>query len=360
MMKHKSMQYFAVVNNAKSPGVVNKINNTVQGAQLIGLEASSFIFPTTFTGITLFLKELKKASADVIFIRFSDLIFPIVFFLMIFLRIKRKKIIIDVPTPRSTAIKEMDITVTNPIKRYARQLLSYISWSWILFPANTIVQYADENWWFSFGLRRKTLKIGNGILIDENVKITKSVWPSHEINLIAVAQLADWHGYDRLLHAVSQYNQVNTTPYKINLKIVGEGDTFHYLKTLSDKLNLKNITFTGMLTGEALNSSFDNIHVGVASLGLFRIGLKEASVLKTREYMSRGLAVIATGSDPDFNEDCLFRLVVKNEEEINSIVDVLFSLPKKLDFINNAQVRTYAEDKLTINSKIISILNHES
>lgn len=197
--------------------------------------------------------------------------------------------------------------------------------------------------------------MGNGILIIADIPLTKSIWPSDELNLIAVAQLADWHGYDRLLKALFVVNK-QSLPYKINLTIVGDGAALALLKQLADTLQLNNVTFTGRLTGTDLDKVFEQAHIGVASLGLYRIGLAESSVLKTREYMARGLSVLAAGKDPDFDKDSPFRFEVKNADEVESIVKCLADLPIKLQEIEPHVAREYAVQNLSIESKVKDFL----
>ena len=134
--------------------------------------------------------------------------------------------------------------IKNPIKRNLRKIWNYLSSTWIFFPVNRVVQYADEDLWFSLGIKNKTIKIGNGINIDNKLQIAKENSDKKTLNLIAVAQLADWHGYDRLIKAISKLDK----DFKIRLKIVGDGYILSYLKNLTIELNLEDkITFTGSL-----------------------------------------------------------------------------------------------------------------
>lgn len=358
-MRFQSLGYFALVDVIKSPGVTHKIKNTVFAAKENGLIATENIYPTNFNGIAAFIKSLLISSDDVIVIRFSDLVFPIVFFVMLLLRLRGKKIVVDVPTPRVTGLKEMDSMIRSPLKLVLRKLISYASASWVLMPANLIIQYADEGRWFSMGLIKKTLKMGNGILLTDQIPLTKAVWPSKTLNLIAVAQLADWHGYDRMLYALSELKKHNL-PCEIIFTIVGNGEALSFLKNLSGELGLDNVRFTGRLTGISLDKEFDNAHIGVASLGLYRVGLKEAAVLKTREYLVRGLSVIGVGSDPDFvsKNSKKFRFNVPNNTEIDQIVDLLLKvISGEIIFPAPIACREFAEENLNLKVKIKLVLS---
>lgn len=355
-MKYNSLSYYAFLDIERSPGIFNKINDTVRSSEELNFKSKAFFFKKNFSGLFCFFRSLIEDESDLIFIRFSDLVFPFVFFLLVYLRFKNKKIIIDVPTPRCVAIKEFD-SIKNPINKNVRKIISYISSFWVLYPANCIIQYADESLWFSIFIKHKILKMGNGIFINEDAQVSKKILASDgEINLVAVAQLARWHGYDRLLYAISEYNKINTTKYRIKLTIVGAGDELQSLKDLTRDLQLDCVTFTGRLTGDALDKAFKNKHVGVASLGLYRIGLREASVLKVREYMSRGLIVLASAKDPDFIDKNSFRIEVENSDEIQSIVEALFTLPERIFESDPDEILAYSKNKLSIKSKLKEII----
>ena len=243
--------------------------------------------------------------------------------------------------------------IKNPIKRNLRKIWNYLSSTWIFFPVNRVVQYADEDLWFSLGIKNKTIKIGNGINIDNKLPIAKENSDKKTLNLIAVAQLADWHGYDRLIKAISKLDK----DFKIRLKIVGDGYILSYLKNLTIELNLEDkITFTGSLFDRDLDNAFDEMDIGVSSLGLYRKGLSEASDLKTREYLARGLCTIGVGKDPDFDENSKYRFVVSNSDSIDDIVNLLIEL-KNINLPNRQEVRNYAIENLTFEKKLLKVLS---
>jgi len=354
-MKNKSFSYFALVNRERSPGVVKKIDHVVVAAGDIGFEARAILFDNNLKGVAHFCRALIQCNSNIVMIRYSDLVSPVLFLLLIRLRISGKKAIIDIPTPRCVALNEVDLTGANVVIRLLRKSLIYCTGPWVLYPAHRIVQYATESAWFELGLKHKTIKIGNGIKIDSSLPLIKSDRTSNDLKLIGVAQLANWHGYDRMIRALSKLNE-KSLPCKITFTIVGDGNERPFLEALVTELGLhEQVFFTGMLTGDALNKVFSDKHVGVASLGLFRIGLFEASVLKTREYIARGLPVIAAGEDPDFDENSRYRYSITNNDDECSLVELL-------EILCNAKlpepvmVRRYAEENLSLKAKLVKIL----
>lgn len=355
MMINKKFEYFALVNRLDSPGVAKKVDNTVIAAKSLGLNASSHCFPTNLDGVKGFFKSLVCSKSDFIMIRFSDLVSPFVFFIMIYLRLRGVKIIIDIPTPRVVFLKEFDAAIEKSFYRFIRKSMLYMSGAWALYPAHRIIQYADDNKWFELGIKHKTIKIGNGILIADNTPLVQSVWPADELRLIGVAQLANWHGYDRLIRALFEANKKDL-PYKITFTIVGDGAERPVLEALVRELGLQEqVLFTGMLIGDQLDAIFSDKHIGVSSLGLYRKKLSEASDLKTREYIARGLPVMGVGSDPDFQKGTPYRFLFTNDDNIEGIVQFLINCQQE-SFVEPHILRQFAATKLSLKSKVKLIL----
>jgi glycosyltransferase involved in cell wall biosynthesis len=247
----------------------------------------------------------------------------------------------------------MDLMIKNPLKKNLRKLFSIIFGSWILTPANLIVQYAKESNYFNLFLKNKSIKIGNSINIDDNLPLVNTSFNKSELNLIGVGEIAKWHGYDRILYALNEIRK-EKLPYKIYFTIVGEGKELENLKQLVEKLNLEeDVKFTGFLVGEDLNKEFENKHIGISSLGFYRKKLSEASDLKTREYLSRGLSVITSGDDLDLEENLPFRFRIKNDDSIDELVNYL----KNIDEIAHPlDIRNYALEKLIFEAKLKIVL----
>ncbi|TMP49542.1 MULTISPECIES: glycosyltransferase [unclassified Pseudoalteromonas] len=354
-MSFKSLNYLGLVDVDSAVGVAKKIKNTVDASNALGVDSNAYFFKTDFKGLLSFLKSLAKCRSDIVVIRFNDLVFPLVFFILIYLRLKNKRVIIDIPTPRVIGLQEISVLIKNPIYRVFRKGVSYLSGSWVLFPANLIIQYADEGRWFKLGLTDKTLKMGNGILVrNESTVLRNSVWPANELKLVAVANISNWHGFDRVLKAIAVTNNLQL-PYRVTFTLIGEGDELNNLRKLSQTLGVeKNIHFIGKKVGGELSEILAGSHVGISSLGLFRKGLNEASDLKTREYMLSGLPVIGVGVDPDFHSECKFRYVIPNDDSIESLIQLIKSF-EKTNFSTPREINKFAHSHLSLEAKVEKI-----
>jgi len=354
-MSKDRLKYYAFFGATNSLGILQKIENTVEAANAIGYEAESKFYLNRIKGLFEFIKDVIAGREEVIILRLYDIFMPFLFPFLLYRRIKGTRLILDIPTPRITLLQELRFDGKSKVHIFIRSLWSYLSWTWILIPFNRIVQYAEEGRWFSFCVSKKTIKLGNGIKIDPALPLLQRKEENNELHLIAVASLAAWHGYDRLLKALALVKEAKPEA-KISLKIVGNGPVLADLKRLANELDLlEQVEFTGLLHGDGLTDAFNGADMGVSSLGLFRIGLNDSSVLKVREYMARGLCVIGAGKDPDFPDQSPYRLLVPNDESIEPIAALLLklidqSLPSPLE------VRGFAEEKLSYNAKIRKII----
>ena len=224
---------------------------------------------------------------------------------------------IDVPSPNRVAVQEIWRSRQSLWRRTRTVALFYLSGPWSLWPATRIVQYAPESWWFRIGNAARSVEIGNGIDVAAiEPRASAPAWPAPILRVIAVASVATWHGYDRLLRAVHAFAERPDRPFDIHVTIVGDGPALPPLRELSTSLGLdERVTFAGTVTGPALRDLYTRSHVAVSSLGLHRIGLTRASVLKAREYCAIGIPFIASGDDPDFPSDVPFRFVVGGSED---------------------------------------------
>ena len=153
---------------------------------------------------------------------------------------------------------------------------------------------------------------GNGIDVDSVPVRTPPEYDGKNLDLLCVAQVAKWHGLDRLIKGIAEYRGNEN----VRLHIVGDGSEIPNLKKLVTDLKLgDSVFFHGFKTGEELDVLFDKCHIAIGSLGAHRKGLTETSELKAREYCSRGIPFFCSVPDADFPEDFPYALRVPSVEE---------------------------------------------
>lgn len=117
------------------------------------------------------------------------------------------------------------------------------------------------------------------------------------VKLIAVSSMLPHHGYDRLIEGAKLYYS-NIPSKAVAIYLVGDGPEFNKYNRMVTDNSLENIvSICGRLSGRQLDDLFDHSAAAIGSLGLHRLGLKAASTLKIREYVSRGLPVVYSTDD---------------------------------------------------------------
>lgn len=345
--------------NQSSIGVDFKVNETIKSFEAKG-------FPTNLVntinnkGLINLIWKLRciiTTKSNIILIRsFNSFnIFLIPYFAIA--RIQGKKLILDTPTPLKSYICE---TINNSKKKtkWGYVLLTYINGPWVNWFFNLIIQYGDESNFFMFGNKHRTMLLGNGI--DPNrfrLRESKPMWPNDKLITVAVAHPNFYHGFDRVIKAISLWNKDSNNKYKIEFNIIGDSDYVKNLKELVFSMKLEDyVIFHKNMDINSIYSFYNESHIAISSLGLFRVKLNTASVLKAREYCLVGIPFIASGKDPDFSEDLNFRFEIKNDESLDEILTIFKTLPDHINNIDNKDIRNYAIKNLTFESKLSLIL----
>lgn len=152
---------------------------------------------------------------------------------------------------------------------------------------------------------KKTIRISNGIDFN-SIKIKSSSRTDlSTLNLIGVAEIHPWHGFDRVIKGLAEYY---SQPHNIIVKfhIVGyfffDNDEITYKKMISNYHLEPYIILHGKKHGEELDKIFDTCDFGIGSLGRHRVGIDKIKTLKNREYAARGIPFIYSEIDEDFDE----------------------------------------------------------
>jgi glycosyltransferase involved in cell wall biosynthesis len=206
------------------------------------------------------------------------------------------------------------------------------------------------------GRNKPFITIPNGITVSSiPLRSSPPFVPGRKIVMICVANFNSWHGIDRLIHGLAQFSGKNS----VTLHLVGGGPAIPLLKNLCSKNNLSNrVIFHGFLSGPALDRLFDESHIAVGALGIHRKGLSESSALKTREYCSRGIPYILSGTDPDFPNDFPYVMLLPgNETAVDMELVMQFLTRVYQDPGHPHKMRGYAEAHLDWSIKLAALKN---
>jgi glycosyltransferase involved in cell wall biosynthesis len=249
------------------------------------------------------------------------------------------KIIYEIPTypynkEHRSVIEKIGLCID---KIFRKELKKYV---------DRIVTLSDDV--VIFGI--PTIKIINGIdCSDIPVQIPSG---AHIINIIAVAQFAKWHGYDRLIRGLNNY-YMKAQGQKICIHFVGSGPEINYYHQLVRRYNLSaHVFFHGPLSGRELTNIFNKSNIAACSLGGHRKGLYLSSELKSREYLARGLPMVASTKidviPPNF-EYCLYFPEDDSSIDIEQIVKFYVSLlVNQTRFEMISKIRKFTEENCDV------------
>jgi glycosyltransferase involved in cell wall biosynthesis len=357
--KDKKIKYFAHYDKILGIGIENKINGFVLSARSNGWDISKKTYHNK--GILEHFKmgyDILKCEEKNIFLRSTahSLIFIYPFCLISSFN---KNIILEVPTPHVTSFFELlKYKKFNTLNIFKSFLLVFLG-PFTYLPFKKIIQYSKEGLWWTLFCKNKIFLKTNGIDL-RKIPIRNDQPNSVDIiNLIGVANLSFWHGYDRVINAINYLINLQKIKYKIKFFIIGEGDELENLKKLVNNYQLlDNVIFIPFKNTNDLNYYFSQSHLAVGSLGLHRKNLKIASELKAREYVAFGIPFIANGIDMDFLISNNFRYEISLDENYICIANLIDNIHKgKLILPNRFIIREYAVEYLDMDIKVNNILS---
>lgn len=196
---------------------------------------------------------------------------------------------------------------------------------------------------------KPAINIYNGTLVDDYVKHSPSP-PSQRIDILALAKMARWHGYDRLIRGVDEYRkQGGNTPVYIHL-VGPDGDgSLAQWKELTVKLGLEEyVVFEGSLYGDELTAMVDRCDIASDALAGFKKGLYFGINLKVAEYCSRGIPFICCKKEND--EEFPIPHCLDGIPEDDSPVDI----SRVVEFVRREQKEKNVTDDLRKYAKSLS------
>lgn len=288
-----------------------------------------------------YLKSLNVEIYDVFIIRYglSSLSF-IRFLRLLQLKNAKAKVLIDMPT---FPYQREHLGVVGRVK---------IFFDWVLNKRiKRLADYVLHSGEETHVLGIPIIKVSNGI--DCNQIKVRTYNKRKGYAMIAIGKWRNWHGLDRLIKGLANYNG----DADIKLDIVGDGPELNRLKKLvQEKQLIDRVFFHGVYVGEKLNQLFNQSDIGVGTLGLFRKGVKIDSSLKNREYIARGLPIILSSTDVDIESDLSFVCKVPNDES-DIDIKMIETFLDGLDIDDTIlKTRSFAENHLSWNSKMKSLV----
>lgn len=161
--------------------------------------------------------------------------------------------------------------------------------------------------------------------------------------IIGLANVAPWHGYDRIIDAMQRYDG----DVKVEFIIAGSISTDTALQGLCQEKGMTDrVRFIGTIDNDTFCEMASSFDLAVGAMAPQRVGLSEICSLKHREYCAIGIPFVYSGEDPDFPSE--FPFAIRGEMEgridLGSIIEKVRTIETDADHI--AKMRNYAEANL--------------
>lgn len=179
------------------------------------------------------------------------------------------------------------------------------------------------------------LVLANGY---EGTSFEVSTNPSDKIHLGFVGNYRDCHGIEKMILLAEKNSDF----------------VLHLIGPLSISNLPENVIIHGPQNQQNVLEILNECDVALSCLSLYKIPLKEASPLKSREYLSLGLPIIYAYEDTDLPDNCPFALKLENTDknvEQNLPLIRNFILRCKRDPSLRLKARRFFEEKLSYAAK---------
>lgn len=200
-------------------------------------------------------------------------------------------------------------------------------------------------------LGKQAIAIYNGINA-ENISPRKP-HQGRTISLLAVAMMAPWHGYDRIIEGMHNY-YMNGGKQEIVLHLVGEGAATPEYQRLIDKYTLsRHVVQHGRKFGEELEGMYDIADIGVGALSSSLKQVYKTNTLKVLEYMAKGLPVICEEGEVGIPKNSKYRLSIAADqtpvdiEKVIQFYDSIYTGKDQIDTVIN-EIRSYCINNCSV------------
>ncbi len=191
----------------------------------------------------------------------------------------------------------------------------------------------------------------NTLPMDTGIDITKYKRHSYlgeydAINMISVANETPYHGYDRIVYGIKEYIQKDVKT-KVHVHLVG--NISKSTKKLIEKFHLQDyFTLHGYKSGKELEDIYNLCNIGIGPLAQHRIGGKEGTGIKTKEYFAIGLPYFYAGQELLVPENYPYILKIESSNEpvdIKQVISFYNGIKNKTTI--EKEMREFAENKFS-------------
>lgn len=256
---------------------------------------------------------------------------------------------------------------TYPYKGEKPQGLLYnLMYKWDDFYANKMKRVVDRIVIYSndkevFGI--PTLNIKNGVNLEKILPVSSLEEQDDTIDLLAVALMQPYHGYERLLFGLKEYYASGGTR-KILLHLVGDGpEKPVYERIVSENQLNDYVIFYGSQSTTELEKIYEKADIGVCSLGCYKKNMYWSSELKAREYLAKGIPFISgviidifAGMDSKYYLEFTNDTTWIDMSQVINFYDSIYTECKRTEVVN--KIREIADSSIGIEAVMKPVIDY--
>ncbi len=263
-------------------------------------------FFADYRGIYDFIREQE---IKVIYIRYTHFANP--FFLSFLKKLKKRgvRIFVEIPTyPYDGKLKVS--TFLSRMKKRVEHICRDRFHNYV----DRIVTFSDDE--IIFGT--PTIRISNGVDFSK-IPLKRSAGEKGVFNLLGVASMAAWHGFDRIIDGMYAYYRKGGKE-QIHFYIVGGGEQeiidLYKRKTETYGLSAY-VHLSGPASGKVLDEYFDKAHLAIGSIGGHRNNVFQSKPLKNVEYAARGIPFVYSIRNGDFDHQPYIKRISMDDSAVS-------------------------------------------
>lgn len=168
-----------------------------------------------------------------------------------------------------------------------------------------------------------TINVVNGIDTAATTIRTKKN-NKFDFNIVSVAMISPWHGYDRVIMGMANYYKNGGTK-NILYTVVGDGEERKNLENLVKEYELsEHVIFTGIKLNGELTEYYNVADIALEMLAGFRRTKGQISSIKMAEYFAKGIPILYASdtriSDADTSKYCYWAENSDKPIDINNVM----------------------------------------
>lgn len=270
-------------------------------------------FKVTFFGSINFKycqKDIFKAGYDAVYLRFflpgSDLI---KFLIKLKTKSKKTVLLLEYPTLNVKTLYQTDL---------ARRV-SYFFNQRNINRLNELSDYIITLTRHSELFGKPALFMPNGIALSEIEPVPVPSFTNQLVILGVASDINFYHGFDKVIKGLSLYTKTNSQ-VKILFRLISNplSKNLAELRALAKDSGVEEfVCFESPKTRRELAEVYKQVHLGMGTLALHRVGLTDNYSLKHREYAAFGLPFIMSKGDFHFENSPFVLVEERNEEPLD-------------------------------------------